>query len=365
MIFRKTICALGNAAFAFKKKKIDLAGIRKIAVLKSGTIGDILMATPFLRALRNSFPDAIIDFHLGKWSVEALQNNPCIDSIFAYDDSVFHSFSNILGKIKLIRKVKARKYDLLFILDKSYLANLLGFATGIKFRIGFDRYGEGFSNNLNVKYGSVRHEIDYYLDLTKTIGIEKTNKHLELNILKEDRQYVDTLIKNINNTKKYIGVIPGGAKNPGGGVVDSRKWPAEKFIELTGRLSSKYTLLLLGGKTDFEFNETIIKISGKKDVFNLAGKTTVAQSCELMRRCKFIICNDSGPMHIASASGTKVISLFGPTNPARKAPLTKRSIALWKDEDIYDSAVEVYGAEPKHAPYFGRLSVQTVLAHID
>lgn len=362
MVFRTIVCRLGSLLFAFKKRKLDLTKVRRIAVLKSGAIGDILMATPFLRALRKGFPNAVIDFHLGKWSVEALQSNPSLNNIITYDDKlVFHSL-NMIGKIHLIRNIRTRKYNLLFILDKSYLANLLGFATGIKFRIGFNRYGEGFPNNLSVKYGPIRHEIKYYLDLAKIIGIGENNKQMELIVSREDKEYVDKLTENIKN---YIGIIPGGAKNPGGGVVNSRKWPIEKFIELIRRLSLKYTVLLLGGKTDFEFNEEIRKKLGKENIFNLAGKTVVSQSCELMRRCKYIVCSDSGPMHIASASGTRVISLFGPTNPARKAPLGKKCTALWKDEDIYDSAVEVYGAEPRHNSYFRRLPVQDVLNNIN
>lgn len=357
MYIRKIICLLGFFLFIFKKKEMDFSRINRIAILKSGAIGDILMTTPFLRTLRRGFPQAIIDFHLGKWSAEALQNNSNLNNIFTYDDSVFHSW-NMKQKIWLTRNLRKQKYDLLFILDKSYLANLLGFATGIRFRIGFDRYGEGFPNNLNIKYGPVRHEIDYYLDLAKIIGINSNNKSIELNVSKEDNQHINELTHTIKN---YIGIIPGGAKNPGGGVVDSRRWPIEKFIELIKVLKRQYLILLLGGKSDVELNNKIIAKIGNHNILNFAGKTSISQSCELMRRCKYIICSDSGPMHIASASGIKVISLFGPTNPARKAPLGKSCIALWKDEKVYHNNTEIYGFESKRKEYFQQLSVQDVL----
>jgi len=362
MICRRIICILGAAVFMFKKRRIPFSEVKRIAILKSGAIGDILMSTPFLRALRKRFPEAVIDFHLGKWSTGALKNNPNLDNLFEYDDSIFHSVCNLSGKMDLIKNIRAQKYDLLFILDKSYLANLLGFTTGIRFRIGFDRYGEGFPNNLNVKYGPLRHEIDYYLDLARMVGAEEKNKQLELYISNEDKKHITKLIKNLKNC---VGIIPGGAKNPGGGVVDSRRWPIERFIELIQTLKKKYTILLLGGKSDFELNEKIISQIGSKNVVNFAGKTNISQSCELMRRCKLVICSDSGPMHIAAASGTKVISLFGPTNPARKAPLTKGSVALWKDEDIYDENVELYGTEPRKRGYFKWLTVNEVLANIN
>jgi lipopolysaccharide heptosyltransferase II len=335
--------------------------MKKIAVLKSGAIGDILMATPFLRAIRKRFPDSVIDFHTGKWSAKALENNPNLNRIFAYDDSVFHS-RNIKGKINLFRNLRRQKYNLLFILDKHYLVNLLGSATRIKTRIGFNRYGEGFANTKNVKYGPVKHEIDYYLDLARVIGAKEKSRHIDLFVLKKDVRVIDNLTKNLKN---FIGIVPGGAKNPGGGVVDSRRWPKEKFIRLINRIPNKYSILLLGGKSDFEFNNQILNKIQRKKVLNFAGKTNIPQSCELMKRCKFIICSDSGPMHIAAASKTKIISLFGPTNPARKAPLTKGCVALWKDKDIYEKNVEIYGKNPKNKGYFKRLSVEEVLSHID
>lgn len=331
--------------------------LKKIAILKSGAIGDVLMATPFLRALRKKFPNAIIDFHTGKWSAKALINNKNLNRIFAYDDSVFHS-KNIKGKLKLIKNLKRQKYNVLFILDKHYLASLLGFATRIKTRIGFDRSGEGFANTKNVKYGKVKHEIEYYLNLARIVGANEKSRKIDLFISKEDKLKINKLTKNIKN---FIGIVPGGAKNPGGGVVNSRRWPKEKFIELLNRIPKKYSIFLLGGKSDFEFNREIILQIKRKKVFNLSDKINISQSCEIMRRSKFVICNDSGPMHIASASGTRVISLFGPTNPSRKKPLTKGSVALWKDQDIYDADCEIYGSNPKKGPFFQKLTVEDVL----
>jgi len=360
MIFKKIICLFGKILFFSKKtriKKKEINKIKKIAVIKSGAIGDVLMSTPFLRALRKRFPEVIIDYHIGKWSSAVLKNNPNISRIFKYDDSYFHS-RNIKNKINLIKIIRKKKYDLVFILDKSWLANLLVFFTGIKYRIGFNRFGEGFANTKNVKYGPLKHEIDYYLDLAKIVGAFEKNKKLDLFISEKDRLNVKKMLNKINNP---IAIIPGGAKNPGGGVIESRRWPEKKFTELIEKIPLKYTVLLLGGKSDLNYNNQILAKIKRKKVFNFAGKTTIHQSCELMRRCKYVVCNDSGPMHIASASGTKVISLFGPTNPKRKSPLTKGSIAIWKDRDIYDENIEIYGSEPKEKGYFKRINVENVL----
>ena len=133
--------------------------VNRIAILKSGALGDVLMTTPFLRALRQKFPSAVIDYWVGEWSAIALRDNPNVNSVKAVPDKFFHSKNPFLA-LKIILALRSGKYDALFILDKSYLANLLGLATGIKSRIGFDRNGEGFVNTINVKYDELKHAID-------------------------------------------------------------------------------------------------------------------------------------------------------------------------------------------------------------
>jgi ADP-heptose:LPS heptosyltransferase len=74
--------------------------------------------------------------------------------------------------------------------------------------------------------------------------------------------------------------------------------------------------------------------------------SSIKKSAALMKKCNIVICSDSGPMHIAAAVNNKVISLFGPTNPTRKAPLNKDSVAIWKDQEIYEENYELYGKVP-------------------
>ena len=86
------------------------------------------------------------------------------------------------------------------------------------------------------------------------------------------------------------------------------------------------------------------------------------KSAALIKKCSAIVCSDSGPMHIASAINNKIVSLFGPTNPERKAPLHEKSIAIWHDQDIYEENYELYGKLPKpEKEWMRKITVKEVM----
>ncbi len=310
----------------------------RILVLKSGAIGDIIMATPFLRAIRKRFPHARIDFVVGKWSAAVLKGNPHVDRVVAVDDAFFHS-KNPFKALKLMSTIKKQHYNLAFVLDKSWLAGFLVLACGIPKRIGFDRHGSGWMHTKKVRYGPLKHESDYYLELAYAVGAQKQPRKLELFPTAQDKAHVKKLVRGLK--KPFIAVIAGGAKNPGIGLVDTRRWRKESFLEVIKKLQKKYTVLLCGGPGDKDLNEWLLsKLDSKKKVVNLAGKTSIMQSVVLYGLCKAVICNDSGPMHLAGASGTKIIALFGPTHPLRKAPLG--TLWIWHDKKRYKPEYDLY-----------------------
>ncbi len=347
----KTICFLGNLVIKPFIKKYSEEYLRKstpnkILVIKSGAIGDVLMTTPFLRALRKRFPTAEIDYLTSKESAEVLEGNKNISQVIAAESSDFHSL-NLFKKNKLLKIIRRSQYDFCFILDKSQLANLFILFTGIPVRIGFDRFGEGFANNVNVKYGELKYEINYYLELSYLTGAkEDKNKNLELNLTIEDKKFAEEIFKK-NKIKNAICIAPGGGKNPGVGIDSTRIWPEKDFIELINMLKNS-KVILIGGEKDKELCDRISKsITSelRKKVLNLAGQTSLKESAAVMQKCSCVITNDAGPMHIASAVNKKVISIFGPTHPLRKAPLHKESKWIWKDEDKYDSRGDVYSTK--------------------
>jgi len=345
---RKLACLSGKIIFSIlprgKESKIDLKKednakkIKKILIFKVGAIGDIIMTTPFLRVLRKRFPKAEITYMTSNFCREVLVGNPNIDRIETFDQNIFYK-KNLKEASQLIKRVQKERYDICFICDMHYMINLLVYFFKIPIRIGFDRYGEGFPNTHNVSYTKVKHAIDYYLELAYLTGARKlrdnSEKQPEISISKKDELFAEKFLKqnspdSAEKMKELICVAIGGAKNPGQDM-QTRKWPAEKFKELVDVLIKKgYPVLLLGNKDD---NEIIKKYGFDKKAVNAAGKTTIKQCCALLKKCRFLITNDAGIMHMAEGMKTPTLSLFGVTDPRRKAPLATKEIPhayIWK-----------------------------------
>ena len=121
----------------------------------------------------------------------------------------------------------------------------------------------------------------------------------------------------------------------------------ENYLKLTKTIVKKHFLVLLGGPTDVEVCDFILNNLNDKEkqkVHNLAGKLSIPQTTAIMKFCKAIVCNDSGPMHMAACVNKKVISIFGPTNPIVLAPLHKESKFIWKETK---SCFDIYGNSEK------------------
>jgi len=336
----------------------------KILLFKIGAIGDTLMTTPLIKQLRNNFKDAIIDYLIGSHSYGVLEGNEHLDNIMKFDEKIF--FDRDLKKwIKLIFKIRKRDYDVIFVLDKHWIFNLTAFLFGVKKRIGFDRFGEGKFLTYKVPYFGRKHEIFYYLDLLRGLGIEPDYDDWQMEIFldNKDLEFAEKFWNDNNlNDKVVVGICPGGARNIGVGDDDLRRWDTKKYIELIKKLKENdFEVLLIGGKTDKEIEDEILK---EVKCVSAIGKTSLKESAALLKKCDVVICNDSGPMHLAAAVNKKVVSIFGPTHPSEKAPLHKESKYIWKQIGC-NPCYDLWGRYPKPCPYGKRcmkdINVEEVL----
>ncbi|HLC64652.1 MAG TPA: glycosyltransferase family 9 protein [Candidatus Nanoarchaeia archaeon] len=337
--------------FIFKKTAIP-KNPKKILVIRMGGIGDVLMSTPLVRNLRLAYPNAQIDYLVGDWAKIALKGNRDVSRVIAYDEKV------ILGKkffkiAKLTGKIRKEHYDICFILDKHWFFNLLAFFIA-PFRVGFDRFGEGFCNNINMKYTGKKYELEYYLDLLRKMKI--LVKHEKMVIEWGDEIYARKLLK---NWRKTATLIPGAAVNPGQKLL-AKRWPKDSYIELGKRLLSRgYKVIIIGADTDRKIcDEVESKLEG---AFNLAG-ISIEMQVGVMKKSSYVITHDSGPMHIAAAAGARLIAIFGPTDAERFAP--KNAIVLTKKPKNV-RCYDVYGHYDKRCDMWtSKVTVDDVLRHI-
>ncbi|MBI4439682.1 glycosyltransferase family 9 protein [Candidatus Woesearchaeota archaeon] len=337
--------------FFLLKKRVPPKNPKKILFMRLGGIGDILMSTPLVKNIRNAHPNARIDYLCGDWAKIALKGNPDVDNIVSFDEQII--LRRDVGKISgLCGRIRKNNYDMCFVLDKHWFFNALALCSGIPFRVGFDRFGEGFCNNIGVKYTGKKYELDYYLDLARKIGV--STKYKRMIVAKGDD--AKKLAKN-----KVVCIIPGAAINPGQKLI-AKRWPKERYAELSRKLLKRgYSIIILGAKSDSGICSEIHKNIGGKNVHNLAG-IPFEKQIGVMKKCSCVVTHDSGPMHIAAAAGARLIAIFGPTDPERFAP---RDAVVITKKPRNIQCYDVYGHYDKKCDMWtSRVTVEDVLRHI-
>lgn len=285
----------------------------KILVVRYRFIGDMILTVPFLRNLRYKYPDAQIDMLVAPNSGEAIENCPYVNNFIYYDTTRKHKYENGKGKKKsfwhYVLMLRKEKYDKAYVLKRSLTSALLCFYAGIKERIGFDTEGRGFLLTKKVKYDVNKHESLCFLDVLKAEGINVKDTYLENWIKEENEKRVELLLKNYGvRENEKIAIVNAAASNP------YKMWDLENFTRLIEYIVNQKGLrvVYIGAASDREiyekqkFNEEL-----KIPVVNLCGEVSIKDSLALLKRAEFILGNDSGNLHMASSTGTKVIGLYG------------------------------------------------------
>jgi heptosyltransferase-2 len=304
---------------------------RRILIIRTDRIGDVLLSTAVIKALRDNYPDAYIAMMVAPYAKDIVDGNPYLDQVIIYDKDRKHR--SWTRSIKFSAKLKKKRFDLAVILHPTNRVHLVSFFAGIPRRIGYDRkFGFLLTDKIpHTKQFGKKHELEYSLDLIRYLGIEPKDKNLFMPIKQESEAQVDELFKQagINKSEKLLAIHPGAS-------CPSKIWPNERFAQVADRLCEKYNfkVLVIAGPKDIRLAQNVIK-NTRHPVINLAGKISVSQLASVLKRCQLFISNDSGPVHIASSVGTPVISIFGRNqkglSPVRWGPVGKKDKVLHKE----------------------------------
>ncbi|MDD5026922.1 MAG: lipopolysaccharide heptosyltransferase II [Candidatus Omnitrophica bacterium] len=319
-----TSCGLPLKAYAKQNFK-------RILIARTDRIGDVLLSTPVIKALRDKYPQAYIAMMVSPYAKDIVEGNPYLDKVIIYDKDGAHK--SWLNSLKFSRGLKKKKFDLALILHPVNRAHLVSFLAGIPRRVGYDRK-LGFLLTDRIKHTKQlgeKHELEYNLDLLKHLNIEAQEKDLYMPLKPESEEWVKELFKqeNIHEADKLLAIHPAAS-------CPSKVWPVERFAQAADKLAQSYGLkvFIVAGPRDLKLAEALVKYM-RSSVINLAGKTSVSQLASLLKRCALFISNDSGPVHIACAVGTPVISIFGRNqaglSPRRWGPVGRKDKILHKE----------------------------------
>jgi len=282
-------------------------------------LGDSMMATPVVSAVRKAFPQSSITI-LSKPNMA-----PCWRG-FSELREVLVIEKGLGGTIRTIREIKKRKFDVALTLPTSFSSAFLLFAADIPVRVGWG--GEGrelfLSNVIPAPVPRQKHLVWEYLELVRQgLGrplIQKTVK-LAFPIDSKSKKEAQKLLKSLKVNPQW-GLV---ALGPGATYGPAKRWPLGYWKKLIAQMlaTRKETLLVLGGPEEKEYLEELWKeLLGKQAprLVSLVGKTSPQTLAAVLDQCKLLITNDTGPMHVAAAVGIPTVAIFGSTSPAWTRP---------------------------------------------
>lgn len=296
------------------------AGFRpkNILVIKTCCIGDVLMATPMLSALRQAFPAADVSLAVGSWSKSVVQGNPDIDDIIDCGSIVGGRRFSLAEYFSVVRQLRKRQFDCCFVLERSALLAALPWIAGIPVRVGLDSGGRGFSLTVRVAVPERRHEAELYLDTVRAIGYEPVEPKMKFVPSQAHQARAEAVLAECSD-RPIVAMHPGGGVNPGMSLV-AKRWPAERYAEMADRLvAGGCHVVLVGDAADREVVSAVKRHMRSAGV-DLAGQLTLGELGAVLSRCRLVVANDTGPMHLAVAVGTPVVAIFGPSDPVVYGP---------------------------------------------
>lgn len=291
---------------------ITKENVKKILIIKLRGIGDVVLSTIVLDNLSKNFPGTFIDFLTDAPSRPGLEGLSQLNEVIIFPKS-------LINRVNLLFLIRKHRYDLILDFYSNPTTAQLTAFSGAKYKAGFPYPGRKWAYNL---YGPSErnryHSAELHLEFMRFLGINTDSNNLHFYISKNDNLFVENwLVQKKLSDKSFFGISPSGGW-------PSKKCEPEKFVEISEALIKKYNIypLILWGPEDFKDASTIHKLLNGKSY--IAPATSIRQMAAFITRCSFLIANDSGPMHIATAVNTPVLSIHGPTNPHHQGPFGEK-----------------------------------------
>ena len=319
----------------------------RILIIRTDRIGDLLLSTPAIKAVRDAYPNAHIAVMVRPYVEDIVDGNPYIDEVILCDKYAYRGlfkdirivrrltelFMNLVPVISLAWRLSGKTFDLAIVLHPTNRSNLIPFLAGIPERVGYDRkLGFLLTKRLkDTKHLGEKHEIDYNFDVLRAVGIVSKERTLYMPVKAEYERVIDRFMAlNDLGSKDVIVAVHPGASCP------SKRWPAYRFGRVADELIDKHNvkIVIIGGPSDVKTVKEV-ETGMLRSPIILSEEHSIGEVAALLRKCKLLISNDSGPVHIAVAVGTPVVSIFGRLDPGlspqRWGPVGPNDIVIHKD----------------------------------
>ena len=299
---------------------------RILVTQTGGWIGDMILLTPALRALKRVYPQSYLALLIRPLVANLMNTCPHVDEVIV--DKKGQGVSAVQSFCRLVRRIRRGRFDLAVVLHPTSFRNaLIPLLAGVPLRIGSNVSGRCILLSQSCADDTHLHEANRYLRVLQLMGIDELAFDLEFWHTDADRRVVHHLLSgcNVNPEDRIVGINLGTTWR-------TKSWSLDRFADVIAGIQNRFegAVVLTGSSSEVGLGNAVQKLV-KAKVINLIGKTTVLQLGALIERCNLYLTCDSGPMHIAAAVGTPTIALFGPTNPTRHQPYGEGHHVIEKD----------------------------------
>jgi heptosyltransferase-2 len=304
-------------------RQIDFKNIKRLLIRSANWIGDAVMTTPAVRAIRKGFPNTHISLLVKPWVAPVFENSEHIDQLLIYDGERRHK--GFSGKFRLARDLKKYNFDAAILMQNAFEAALITFLAGIPIRIGYSTDARRLLLTHAVpctKEIKKKHQTEYYLNILCGIGLTRDGRDLYLKLSQKDRLRAEKILleQHLSLEDKLIGINPGATYGP------AKQWSPDRYANLADRIQALFgvRVIIFGGPGDKMLGRKISQKMRHRPV-DLSGNTSLGEAMALIERCDLFITNDSGLMHVAAALDVPLVAVFGSTNPVATGPLGSNS----------------------------------------
>lgn len=272
----------------------------RILIIHTAFIGDIVLSTPLIKKIKDTYPDSDITYVTTPSGEAILKNNPHLNNIIAYDKRGEHK--GISGVWQLGKRLRYENFNMVITPHRYLRSSILSWLSRSPIRKGYDIASGSFLFTEKIKYDKSKHEVEKLLSFVAPEN--KKRYEIELYPGEKEKMKGDNLWKeNLLEDKKVVVLAPGSKWF-------TKQWPVEYFNKLAESLKklSNVRLIVVGGK-----EEVNLPIE-KENIIDMRGKTSLLELADILSRADVVVTNDSSPIHIASAfKKPRIFALFGPT----------------------------------------------------
>ncbi|MCA8982214.1 MAG: lipopolysaccharide heptosyltransferase II [Planctomycetaceae bacterium] len=314
---------------------------KRIAIIKPSALGDVVQTLPLVGVLKKKYPQAEIDWVIRSELANLLAAEPRLAEIIPY-----HRKGGWREWMRLLGRLRRRKYDLVFDAQGLLRTAVMTLATGAPLRIGLETAREcshlachGLLPNTTK---SVPAHARYWR-LAELLGYEREPRGLNLEIPQSERTSASALLE--ADSRPLLVIHPGA-------MWITKRWPVASFAEIASRAIRHFSMRVVvvgskGEQTDAEvLSQAVRQVDPGASILNLAGKTTLMQLAVLLEKADVVLTNDSGPMHLAAGLGTPVVGLFTCTSAERSGPAGEQ-------HELVQALVPCAASYRKQCPFTG------------